>query len=371
MKIVMHSLYFPPQVGGLETHVLTLAQALQRRGHEVYIVTANTVKGSPSYEEYEGVPVYRIFCPNRALFGWVLSSILSIPRMLKLGKDADILHLHTFPSVVPALPLIWFYKKPSVATMHTSHFLRLAKKKFWKKILAFLLRQPDIILAPSIEIKDVSLELAKNIEAYALVNAVDVERFKLTNPKISKKDDEKIIAVPRRLFIKNGVEYAIKALPLIRKKVNAKLYLLGDGPEREKLFNLAKELDIEEHVFFMGNIPNSDMPGYISSADVILIPSLLEATSIAALESMACQKVICASNIGGLPEIITNEYGRLSNPADSDDIAKKVLELLELPEDERKKMGEKARKVVLDGWTTDKLAEQIEQYYLKAIKYHQ
>jgi len=367
MKILTHTLYFPPQVGGLETHVLTLNQALQKRGHTVEVVTSHTISSSPKQEEFENVPVHRVSCPGKSILGWVITSILSIPKMWSLSENTDLIHAHTFPSIVPCLPLIWFKKIPCVATMHTSHFLKLAKKPIWKLILKFLLKQPKFILAPSIEIKDVSIEIAPGIQAYSMVNAVDIQRFNSVAPAFLPKDDEIIIVIPRRLYHKNGVEYAIKALPYIRENHNAHLYLIGDGPEKERLEKMVQEKNIKDFVHFLGNIPNSQMPAYISSAHIILIPSLLEATSIAALEAMACERIIVASNIGGLPEIITEETGRLSEAANPQDISDKINEILNLSVEKRIEMGKKAREIVVNHWSTEKLAEDIEKFYFKAL----
>jgi len=367
MRILVHSIYFPPEVGGLETHVLTLCQALQRCGHDITVVTSHSMKGTSKYEEFEGVPVVRVYCPNKKFLGWVVTSFFAIPKMWKLSRNADIMHAHTFPSIVPCILPKKFRNKPLIATIHTSHFLRLAKKRFWRKVLGYLLRKPDIVLTPSEEIKDVSLSIAPKIEAYSLVNAVDIDRFKLTKPAIIVKDNEKIIVVPRRLFEKNGVEFAVRALPIVCERFNAHLYLIGDGPMRPRLETLTEELKLSDRVHFIGVQPNSKMPALLSSADVIVIPSLMEATSVAALESMACERVIVASNVGGLPEIVTDETGFLAEPANPNDLADKIVTALSLTEDVKVEMGRIARQKVTQRWSTDALAEQIEQYYLKAI----
>ena len=368
MRILMHSIYFPPEVGGLETHVATLCKALMKRGHDVTVVTSHSIKSAPKFEVYDGIKVHRVFCPKKSTLGWTVTSIAAIPKVYSLSKDIDILHAHTFPSIVPCAPPAKIRKIPFVATIHTSHFLRLAKKAFWRKVLKFLLKKPDIILAPSKEIKDVCVDIAPNIKAYSLINAVDIERFKPTKPVIDRINNEKIIIVPRRLFEKNGVEYAIRALPLVREKVSAHLYLIGDGPLREKLIRLANELGITDFVHFLGAKPNKEMPGYLSSADVVVIPSLIEATSVAALEAMACERVVVASNVGGLPEIVTEKTGKLAQPGDPADLAEKIIEVLLMPDELKANLGRNAREMVVKNWSTDSLAEQVEKIYLEAIK---
>lgn len=368
MKILVHSIYFYPEVGGLETHVLTLCQALQRRGHGVTVVTSRSIPETPKYEVVYGIPVHRIWCPSKTPLGWAITSFFAIPTIWRFSRYADLIHSHTFPSIVPGILPKWFRDIPFVATMHTSHFLRLSQKPLWKPVLAFLIRQPDIILSASTEIRDVAKKLAPEIEAYALVNAVDIERFRFVEPTIKKTANEKIILVPRRLFEKNGVEFAIRALPYLRKSFDAHLHIVGDGPLLENLRSLAAELGVSGFVFFHGKKPNEQMPGYLSSADVVVIPSLMEATSVACLEAMACERPVVASRVGGLPEIITDETGRLAEPGNPEALAKKIAEVLEMPDGKRVEMGKTARKLVSEKWSTDALAEKVERFYVMAVE---
>ncbi|HHS50629.1 MAG TPA: glycosyltransferase family 1 protein [candidate division Zixibacteria bacterium] len=366
MNILVHSIYFPPEVGGLETHVWTLIKALQNKGHSIRVVTSRS-GDFPKNETIEGIEVERRFCPNKKFTGWVITTLAGISAMKKHYPWADICHVHTFPSIIPAIPL---RRRgiPLVATIHTSHFLRLAKKRFWRPILSYLLSKPDIILAPSIEIRDVCRELSPNTPAYAMVNAADTDLFKPIEPLIKRPSPStKIVAVPRRLFVKNGVEYIVRALPLILLEHDVQLYLLGDGPLRDDLEKLCTELGIEQNVHFMGAQPHENMPALISSADVIVIPSLMEATSVAGLEAMACERPIVASRVGGLPEIIDEETGELVPPRDPTALAQAVCRLLSLPEEKIRQMGKSARAKVVDNWSVPALAEQVLAFYEEAV----
>ena len=106
------------------------------------------------------------------------------------------------------------------------------------------------------------------------------------------------IVVPRRLFPKNGVEYFVRALPLILQEMDVEAVLIGDGPERERLEALAGSLGVSDRVDFLGKRAHAEMPGLLSSGDLAVIPSLMEATSVAALEAMACELPVLASQCG-------------------------------------------------------------------------
>jgi len=367
LNILTHCIYFPPEVGGLETHAFTLAKAMVEMGHSVHVVTSRS-GDFPKSEVMAGVEVERRYCPNKKLSGWVITTLAGIAPMKKRRGWADICHVHTFPSIVPAIGL---RKKgvPLVATLHTSHFLRLAKKSLWRPILRYLLSKPDVILAASEEIRDVALGLCPKKPVYALVNAADVELFRPVKPAIERVSPEsKIAVVPRRLFEKNGVEFIVRAMPMILERHDVNLYLLGDGPLKESLQALCIELGVAEKVHFLGARPHSAMPALISSADVIVIPSLIEATSVAGLEAMACERPIVASNVGGLPEIIDSEVGVLVPPMDPKALAKAVSDLLSLPEADLRRMGKAARERVVERWSVPALAKRVLSYYREAAE---
>ena len=103
------------------------------------------------------------------------------------------------------------------------------------------------------------------------------------------------------------------------------------------------------------------MPGLLSSGDLAVIPSLMEATSVAALEAMACELPVVASDVGGLPEIVNEEVGGLFEPGNPQALAGAVLQLLE--EGNLREKGGVARKRVVERWSNDRLAERHLEIY--------
>ena len=129
MKVLQQCIYFPPEVGGLESHAYYLGRELVRLGHDVTMLTSRSLPQTAKRETMDGVRVLRTWCPGRNPAGWTLHTLLSIPAYLKLAADADVLHAHTFASALPAMIAKRRYGKPLVVTLHTSHFLRLARKR--------------------------------------------------------------------------------------------------------------------------------------------------------------------------------------------------------------------------------------------------
>ena len=360
MNILFHCVYFPPEVGGLESHVFYLARALVNRGHRVQVVTSRSLPGVPKMEEMEGIQVWRSWFPSRSPLGWIAHSLGSIPRTRTLAEGADVIHAQAFASVPPAA---WARRRtgaPLVATFHTSHFLTRAEKPAWRPILRRLVQMPDYALAASSEIAQVAMALAPGVEVEALANGVETDVFRRVDPSLPPLDRPRII-VPRRLFPKNGVEYFIRAFPLILQEADAEAVLIGDGPERGRLEALAEELGVSHRLSFLGKRPHAEMPGLLSSGDLAVIPSLMEATSVAALEAMACELPVAASRVGGLPEIVNEEVGGLFEAGNPERLAALVIRLLK--GGELRRLGALARKRVVAHWSNDRLADRHLEIY--------
>lgn len=363
----MHCVYFPPEVGGLESHVFHLCRALAAAGHEVRVVTSRSTPEAPAHEVMDGVEVWRTWFPGKHTLGWAAHAAGSVPRAVALARRADVLHAQAFQSVAPLAIARAFTGTPLVSTFHTSHFLRLAKKPAWSGVLGRLVAAGDHNLAASVEIARVAEGLAPGHAVEALTNGVETSLFRRVEPSLpAPEGGRRRIIVPRRLFEKNGVEYLVRALPHIARSVDVEAVVVGDGPERDKLERLAGELGVAERIRFLGARPNTDMPGLLSSAELAVFPSLMEATSVAALECMACELPVAASNVGGLPEIVDQEVGGLFRPADAEDLARVVVALL--ARDDLPGLGAHARRRVVDRWSNDRLAARHLEIYEELVR---
>ena len=172
--------------------------------------------------------------------------------------------------------------------------------------------------------------------------------------------------VPRRLFHKNGVEHFVRSMPLIAERADVEAVLVGDGPERDRLERMAGELGVSDRLHFMGARPHGEMPGLLSSGDLAVFPSLMEATSVAALECMSCELPVAATNVGGLPEIVSDAVGGLFEPADPNALADKVVSLLQ--SGRLKELGAEGRRRVVAGWSNARLAERHLEIYEEVIE---
>jgi glycosyltransferase involved in cell wall biosynthesis len=235
-------------------------------------------------------------------------------------------------------------------------------------VLRRIIGSADWLLAASEELRDVGLGLYPHARAEALTNGVDTEMFRAVPATLPPRPGGYRLIVPRRLFAKNGVEFFVRAMPLLRAGADVEANIIGDGPLRPALEALAHELGVADHTHFMGARPNTEMPGLIASADAAVIPSLMEATSIAALEAMSCERPVAASRVGGLPEIVDETVGTLFEPANPLSLAQAVLALLRRPD--RTSMGARARSRVVVRWSLLRLARRHDEIYETLLAEH-
>ena len=331
MNIVVHCVYFPPEVGGLESHVHYLCRGLVARGHQVTVVTSLSKPGLARDEVMDGIRVHRTPLPARTPWGWFAHAAGSTPRTRAVAAAADIVHAQAFPSLLPCALALAGMSTPLVCTLHTSHFLRLAANPLLATPLGKLIELSDHNFAASKEIADVGESLSTSVSVEVLVNGVETEIFKPVEGSLPRPGRRRRLVVPRRLFPKNGVEYFVRALPEIVAGADVDVIVIGDGPERTGLERLASDLGVGDRIDFLGARPHAEMPGLLSSGDLAVFPSLVEATSVAALESMACGLPVAASAVGGLPQIVDDDVGGLFPPGNPQALAAKVLELLSDP----------------------------------------
>lgn len=361
MNILMHCVYFPPEVGGLESHVFNLCRGLVTRGHRVDVVTSRSLPDLPARERMDGIHVSRTWFPARNPGGWFLHSMCSTPRATRASARADVVHAQAIASIPPTWIAGRIRNRPVITTLHTSHFLRLAGKTHWRPGLRTLLRASDHTFATSVEIADVADGLLPGLSTEPVTNGVETSVFRRRAPSV-KPATGPLLVVPRRLVPKNGVRHFVRAMPAIAAEIpGAEAILVGDGPDRDELGLLSEKLGVARQVRFLGARPHAEMPGILSSATAAVIPSLMEATSVAALEAMACELPVAVSRVGGLPEIVDESVGTLFEPGDPDDLATRVVALLR--RSDLSAVGRRARARVAARWSNDLLVERHLEVY--------
>ena len=159
----------------------------------------------------------------------------------------------------------------------------------------------------------------------------------------------------------------VKVLAGVRARgVNARLAMVGDGPERGPAEALAHELKVAEHCVFVGLQPR--IVDYLSAADVLLLPSEMESFGLAALEAMACEAPVIAARVGGVPEVVTDGvHGYLSEVGDIEKMSDDAARLMS-DQALRQTMGRRARADALARYSTDLVIPQYLDFYRRVLE---
>ena len=176
---------------------------------------------------------------------------------------------------------------------------------------------------------------------------------------ITLPQEEISIGLASRLDSVKGIEYLLQAIPLVKAKTKNpfKVYILGDGPLEKKLIQISQKLNINDSIVFLGY--QNNIPEWLATWDIFVLPTLFEYHSIALLEAMRAGKAIIATTVGGNEESVTNHVEALTIPSkDSIALSEALIKLIENPQ-LRKKIGENARKRFLIEFTENTMKKNL------------
>jgi glycosyltransferase involved in cell wall biosynthesis len=357
-------------IGGVESAIFQISKELVKLGHKVTILTGAGKKTSVDSRDGIDIINFDIFGIMRHTY---CSGSLTLFRQLlflssiiakKLDLCFDIYHGHIYTSGLLANYLARKNHGIAVNTIHGSYYpvwdqltnpLSASFYKTMEKYLAtFLAKRSDQQI-------HVSTYFARQVSEWGgivkvIPNGVDTGIF-YPGLKGNFSSSVPIILSARRLVRKNGLEYLIRSMALLKEE--CKLLIIGDGPERRRLEVLAKKTP--GNIEFLGAVSYENMPHYIALADIAVVPSIIEASSLFMLEAMAMGKPVVASAVGGLPEIL-GDTGILVPSMDPERLAGEIRGFLHDPE-KRRDYGWKARKRVEERYTWKKITRQIEKEY--------
>lgn len=314
----------PPIMGGLEVYTWQLAYQWAKRGHRVFLIgyQHHLGKTMAPVEERAGVTIYRL--PSRGGWGKISFAWRAFQKIKEVQRQTkiDICHANTaVPAGLAAALARIFLKIPYGVTSHGYELINRANIWWIRPAVRLALSRAGFVIGVSRELADLSIKYgAKPERTVVLANAVDTDLFRplpdkaKARQKWGVKADEVVVLSLRRLEPKTGVQYLIKMAPRIIREagVPVRFLIVGTGSLETALKEQVRRDGIEAKVAFTGVIDNDLVPELLALADISTLPSLAEATSIAALEAMACGLAVVASNVGGLPEIIQDgSTGRL------------------------------------------------------------
>jgi glycosyltransferase involved in cell wall biosynthesis len=328
---------FPPNTGGVATHVAELGRSLSNLGNKVVVHTLRS-KSSVILREFPtGMTVNRLRIPKaQPIFNWCLRRHL---RANERREKPDVVHVHGIRPLTATRKL----SVPVVFTNHTSGFLkRIASGERQVSRIGRRLQHLSHVLAPSEELLEATRTAGYKGPATYVPNGVDPFRFKPAPSTLRKKinvaEEDIVILVARRLVPKNGVLDFAKSTRWF-KDLPVRLLFAGDGPEKSSIQVELEKHDMTQKSIFLGNVPNEKMTEVYNAADLSVLPSHMEATSITGLESLSSALPLVGTNVGGIPELIHSGKNGFLVPAHAPDALGKAIREVIANREQLKEMG--------------------------------
>ncbi len=329
-----------PTVGGSGIIATELGKMLAERGNEIHFITSSMpfrldcVNPEIFYHEVE-TSYYPVF--KHPPYDLALAAKMAevIDR-----EELDILHVHyAMPHAISAILARDIAKRDVkiITTLHGTDITVLGMDKTFKPMIKYGIEKSDRVTAVSKDLAEQTkkvIEVQKEIDViYNFVNEEDYykkERDHLKKQYGIKANERVLIHISNFRKVKR-IQDVIKTFAIINQEIDAKLILVGDGPESPTAFDLVEKLGISDKVLFLGRQKNiSDL---LSISDLKLLMSEQESFGLVLLEAMACRVPAIGTNVGGIPEVINHEEtGYLVELGDVKQAASYAVKLLSDPQ---------------------------------------
>jgi glycogen synthase len=387
MRICLVNALFHPFSGGVEKHMYELSRELVRQGVDVTVVTAR-LRGTPAYEEIDGVKVHRVPCLEIRAPGFYPPPLIVAPgfvlRLKKLDDQQhfDIIHLQNrfFVGFDMAAVYCRLKRKPFMMTIHNARPVGISLPVTVGG-LAFdwlIGRWPFALADRIIAVSDwVRGDIAKyGIDRGKIVpvhNGIDVNAFRPSAEKNVRTQygigDDPMLLFVGRMITQKGVPYLIDAMPLVLKEhPRAKLFLVGRGSALKSLKTKVAALGLEKSVIFSGYLSEQQLKETYGTCDLFVLPSVWEVLPIAVLEAMSSAKPVVCTDAGGDREMVRDGVnGYVVPKRDPGALAEKV-NLVLADSDMRSRMGAASRRIAEEEFDWKLIAAQTKRVYEELLK---
>jgi len=364
-----------PTYGGSGIVGSELGRDLAERGHNVHFISS--VLPTRVTELNDRVHFHEVEMMSYPLFEHQPYDLALATKMATVARaeKLDLLHVHyAIPHSISAILARESIKQkryvPVITTLHGTDITLVGADRSYLPITRYGLQQSDGVTAVSKFLKQATIETFDFDDIEVIPNFICPCHYK-RQPESSLRNElapngEKLLVhVSNFRAVKRPVD-CIEILARVREQgANARLIMVGDGPERSAVAYRAEQLLVKDDVIFVGKQAN--IPGYLGVADVFLLPSELESFGLAALEAQACEVPVIATRIGGIPEVVSEgETGYLSDVGDVQKMSEDTLRLLG-DEDLRRAFGEKGREMAVQRYGSDKIIPQYIAFYEQVI----
>lgn len=343
-------------MGGAEHVVVNLADELVKLGHKVKIAyLTGDVIVSPKNPYIQLIPI-KMNSPKD-----LIGAYFRLNKVVKKFKP-DVIHSHMFHANIISRLLRLTTNIPKIisSSHNTNEGGRL-------RMLSY--RMTDRLVNISTNVSQEAVDILVNKGAIksgrmvSVVNGIDTSYFRFNNDARKMKRielgivDKKTILAVGSLTLQKDYDNLLNAIALLKQDDNDfKLLIVGDGALKAELILLTKKLGIVDCVEFLGI--RRDIPMLMSASDVFVLSSAWEGFGLVVAEAMATERVVVATDCGGVSEVIGSD-GFLVETGNSSLLAKSLYEALNLNDEERSIIGASARKRIIDNYS---LSANVEAY---------
>jgi N-acetyl-alpha-D-glucosaminyl L-malate synthase BshA len=363
-----------PTYGGSGVVATELGQELAARGHDIHFISyAPPIRMNPNDPH---IHFHEVEVASYPLFDHPPYTLALATKMLEVfeAESLDILHVHyAIPHSVSALlarSMAAPRRLPFVTTLHGTDITLVGSNRSYLPITRFSIEQSDGVTAISDYLLKQTLkefDIKRPIEV--IPNFVNCDLYTRTPNEAQRAqwapNNEPILMHLSNFRPVKRVTDVVEIFAVVRAKMPAKLVLIGDGPDRGAAEYLVRKKRLQKDVFFLGK--QNAVYEKLSSADLFLLPSELESFGLAALEAMACEVPVVATNVGGIPEVVQHGVdGYLVEPEDVKEAGRYALEILTRA-DRGREMGHQARLNAKAKFCANDVIPRYEDYYRRVL----
>lgn len=364
-----------PTVGGSGVIATELGKMLAEKGHEIHFISSSLP--FRLNKMYHNIYYHQVEVNQYSVFQYPPYDIALASKIAEViqRENLDILHVHyAIPHAVCAI----LAKQMSgrdikiVTTLHGTDITILGYDLTLTDAIRFGIEKSDAVTAVSNSLIQQTYDLINpNKQIVPVYNFIDERVYRRTDSAYLKEEfgievNEKVLIHVSNFRAVKRVPDVIKVFAKITEQTEAKLLLIGDGPEMPFVSKLVDQLKIKDKVLFLGKQDN--LEELYSISDLMLLLSEKESFGLVALEAMACGVPCVGTNIGGLPEVIMDgETGYVCELGDIEYIAKKSLNLL-TDSALHERFSQAAIATVWERFRADLIVEQYEELYYETIQ---
>jgi len=366
-----------PTYGGSGIVATELGLELARRGHDIHFITySNPIRLDTDIPR---IHYHEVEVTSYPLFQYPPYSLALASRMTDVAEayDLDLLHVHyAIPHSISALLARQMSARrsrrlPFVTTLHGTDITLVGMDPSYFGITKFSIEESDGVTSISDDLRRHTLDVfAPEKDIRVIHNFVNCDIYRPDPERAGAAqyapNGEKLIIHLSNFRPVKRVLDCVRVLAELRKTTNARLLMVGDGPDRGPAEHLAGTLGVKDDVLFLGK--QNHVERLIPLAHAILMPSEMESFGLAALEAMACGVPPVATRVGGVPELITDgEDGFLEAVGDIDALAARAAQLLN-DDALHARMAAAARRTATTRFCADKLIPRYEAYYEEVLR---